>query len=192
MKPTPAPFHAFTQKYPGITNRIITTIYVAAAFDPAKPPANPKFHPTSALWDTGASQSVIAESTAKTLGLVTTGKSLVHHAGGKVMANTYVVNIGLPNQVGVHGVLVSECPDPEHNQFGAIIGMDTITMGDLSVTNLNGSTWVTFRLPSIASVDYVAESQKLTQQAVSPKVGRNQPCPCGSGKKYKKCHGAPT
>jgi preprotein translocase subunit SecA len=24
------------------------------------------------------------------------------------------------------------------------------------------------------------------------KVGRNDPCPCGSGKKYKKCHGAPT
>ncbi len=24
----------------------------------------------------------------------------------------------------------------------------------------------------------------------SPKVGRNDPCPCGSGKKYKKCHGA--
>ncbi|MER2236841.1 MAG: SEC-C metal-binding domain-containing protein, partial [Psychrobacillus sp.] len=21
-------------------------------------------------------------------------------------------------------------------------------------------------------------------------VGRNDPCPCGSGKKYKKCHGA--
>ncbi len=24
----------------------------------------------------------------------------------------------------------------------------------------------------------------------APKVGRNDPCPCGSGKKYKKCHGA--
>jgi hypothetical protein len=23
-----------------------------------------------------------------------------------------------------------------------------------------------------------------------PKVGRNDPCPCGSGKKYKRCHGA--
>jgi preprotein translocase subunit SecA len=23
-----------------------------------------------------------------------------------------------------------------------------------------------------------------------PEVGRNDPCPCGSGKKYKKCHGA--
>ncbi|PZE19326.1 YecA family protein [Paenibacillus xerothermodurans] len=29
----------------------------------------------------------------------------------------------------------------------------------------------------------------LGQQAVSSKVGRNDPCPCGSGKKYKKCCG---
>jgi preprotein translocase subunit SecA len=29
-----------------------------------------------------------------------------------------------------------------------------------------------------------------TKQAVSDKVGRNDPCPCGSGKKYKRCHGA--
>jgi preprotein translocase subunit SecA len=28
------------------------------------------------------------------------------------------------------------------------------------------------------------------RQAVSDKVGRNDPCPCGSGKKFKKCHGA--
>ena len=27
----------------------------------------------------------------------------------------------------------------------------------------------------------------LQQPAVSTKVGRNEPCPCGSGKKYKKC-----
>ena len=25
--------------------------------------------------------------------------------------------------------------------------------------------------------------------ATGEKVGRNDPCPCGSGKKYKKCHG---
>jgi preprotein translocase subunit SecA len=28
------------------------------------------------------------------------------------------------------------------------------------------------------------------QRRSVPKVGRNDPCPCGSGKKYKKCHGA--
>jgi preprotein translocase subunit SecA len=34
--------------------------------------------------------------------------------------------------------------------------------------------------------------QKTVQQVVrgAEKVGRNDPCPCGSGKKYKKCHGA--
>jgi preprotein translocase subunit SecA len=36
------------------------------------------------------------------------------------------------------------------------------------------------------------ETQQRKQQTVKrdrPKVGRNDPCPCGSGKKYKKCHG---
>jgi len=28
---------------------------------------------------------------------------------------------------------------------------------------------------------------KIPIQNKSPKVGRNEPCPCGSGKKYKKC-----
>jgi len=28
------------------------------------------------------------------------------------------------------------------------------------------------------------------QEGAFAKVGRNDPCPCGSGKKYKKCHGA--
>jgi preprotein translocase subunit SecA len=27
-------------------------------------------------------------------------------------------------------------------------------------------------------------------QSAAPKIGRNDPCPCGSGKKFKKCHGA--
>jgi preprotein translocase subunit SecA len=29
-----------------------------------------------------------------------------------------------------------------------------------------------------------------TVRREEPKVGRNDPCPCGSGRKYKKCHGA--
>ena len=31
--------------------------------------------------------------------------------------------------------------------------------------------------------------QKTQPVRVEQKVGRNEPCPCGSGKKYKKCHG---
>ena len=34
--------------------------------------------------------------------------------------------------------------------------------------------------------------QKVQPVRVEKKVGRNEPCPCGSGKKYKQCHGKPT
>ena len=33
------------------------------------------------------------------------------------------------------------------------------------------------------------EASQPTQRRTGEKVGRNDPCPCGSGKKYKKCHG---
>ena len=35
----------------------------------------------------------------------------------------------------------------------------------------------------------VAEEHPGTLRNAAPKVGRNDPCPCGSGKKYKHCHG---
>ena len=38
----------------------------------------------------------------------------------------------------------------------------------------------------------MAASQSQSRGTGGKKVGRNQPCPCGSGKKYKNCHGAPT
>jgi SEC-C motif len=40
--------------------------------------------------------------------------------------------------------------------------------------------------------EHEKEAEHVTPAAPAPagKVGRNDPCPCGSGKKYKKCHGA--
>jgi len=35
-----------------------------------------------------------------------------------------------------------------------------------------------------------AQDESKPVRRDQPKVGRNDPCPCGSGKKYKKCHGA--
>ncbi|MBU3715315.1 MAG: preprotein translocase subunit SecA, partial [Ferruginibacter sp.] len=39
--------------------------------------------------------------------------------------------------------------------------------------------------------DYYDPSGAVKQEPVrvEPKIGRNDPCPCGSGKKYKQCHG---
>ena len=33
------------------------------------------------------------------------------------------------------------------------------------------------------------QNRQETVRRSQPKVGRNDPCPCGSGKKYKNCHG---
>ena len=39
--------------------------------------------------------------------------------------------------------------------------------------------------PRVGGDDAVVKTVRRDE----PKVGRNDPCPCGSGKKYKKCHG---
>jgi preprotein translocase subunit SecA len=44
----------------------------------------------------------------------------------------------------------------------------------------------------VMGLEAAAEPVVLAQQEPlqnGPKVGRNDPCPCGSGKKYKHCHG---
>ncbi|MBA7590721.1 hypothetical protein ES708_32851 [subsurface metagenome] len=35
------------------------------------------------------------------------------------------------------------------------------------------------------------DEKKSQPIRIGKKVGRNDPCPCGSGKKYKHCHGRP-
>jgi preprotein translocase subunit SecA len=43
---------------------------------------------------------------------------------------------------------------------------------------------------AVAADGQQAAPVAVQQRVVYDKVGRNDPCPCGSGKKYKKCHGA--
>ncbi len=50
---------------------------------------------------------------------------------------------------------------------------------------------LTFTGPNQGAAAAGEEAGKIkTVVRSQPKVGRNDPCPCGSGKKYKKCHGA--
>lgn len=188
-------FHAFTIKYNGTADRIITELNLSQAFGPDNVPSPPPpLISTSALWDTGATRSVITPSLAKHLGVMPTGTAMLQSAHEIKPCNTYLVNLYLPNKVLIPGVLVNECADTAN--FGAVIGMDIIASGDFSITNVNGKTWISFRIPSINGIDYVAEAEKIeaerTKKVLIPRVGRNDPCPCGSGKKYKKCCGAPS
>ena len=46
---------------------------------------------------------------------------------------------------------------------------------------------------AVADLQDLTREQRYKVETVkreTPKVGRNEPCPCGSGKKFKHCHGA--
>jgi hypothetical protein len=53
--------------------------------------------------------------------------------------------------------------------------------------------WEQERLKRIEREQAKERAQRIrtAQPRTGPKIGRNDPCPCGSGKKYKKCHGRP-
>lgn len=79
---------------------------------------------------------------------------------------------------------------------------DMMTNADQIESNLDGGTVVGARGPAPASsggsvstgfsgsvMPTVIKASDDSMDDGVEKVGRNEPCPCGSGKKYKKCHG---
>jgi hypothetical protein len=94
------------------------------------------------------------------------------------MAEVYLVNIFLHVGIGFHTIRVTKGELPAGAAL--LIGMDIITQGDLSVTNKDGKTCFSFRIPSMEEIDF--------EKALSGKaVDGNARCPCGSGKKFRKC-----
>jgi len=69
-------------------------------------------------------------------------------------------------------------PSATTSPFGAL-------RGSAPAEVLAGAALDTPRPPRTGGDDVVRQVKRD-----EPKVGRNDPCPCGSGKKYKKCHGA--
>lgn len=181
-------FHAFTTKANGQLREIITEIGVSTPFvDLVIKKNDERIYRTKALWDTGATNCVVTKKTAVALNLKPISVNKVFHAGGETTANVYLLNIYLPNNILIPSVRVTECADTA-GDFGVIIGMNVITQGDFALTNLNSHTTFSFRIPSVKTVDYV-EDAKILKEATIKTAGRNDQCPCGSGKKFKKCCG---
>lgn len=185
---------SFTLSSENRLNVIKTSCHISVAYNPQDLKAKKQSYPTpkeyNAIWDTGATGSVISQKVVNELGLHPTGFIQVHHAGGKDISPYYKVNIMLPNNVGFSEITVTQAT---LTSADVLIGMDIISQGDFAITNVNGKTTFSFRVPSIETIDYVEEyknKQKVQQPVIAPKkVGRNELCPCGSGKKYKHCCG---
>ena len=136
--------------------------------------------------DKGATGTVISANVVQKLNLKPVSKAKVYHANGDSIVNVYLINLFLPNNVAIPFVKVTE---GKLNGTDLLIGMDVISLGDFSITNVSGNTTLSFRVPSSVEIDYVKEVTSVKKPATSNKIGRNIPCPCGSGKKYKHCCG---
>ncbi|GBR75762.1 retropepsin-like super family [Candidatus Termititenax persephonae] len=164
----------------GLLRGLITEVLIENAYN------TNKTQKVKALWDTGASCSLIRPEIARKLDLSVVSKTLISTPSEKdVPSNLYYVNVGLPNKVKVSNVLVVE-GTPQGCDM--LIGMDIITVGDFAISNFNKKTVFSFRIPSIGHIDFMKHSYVMPEVGFD-RIGRNEPCPCGSGKKYKKCCG---
>lgn len=187
-------YKAFTLDHNGLANSLQTTCGICEGITVEELKRGVKHPPitnVTAIWDTGAEMSSVSESIIQSMGLKPVGRARNYTAGGEIDVNIYVINILLPCDVNFAMIPVTG------NDLGdadMLIGMDIISQGDFAVTNVGGKTTFSFRIPSIERIDYVNPSpvspvSNPVSMAQTGKIGRNDPCPCGSGKKYKNCHG---
>lgn len=181
---------SLTIEYQGLADSLNSQCKISEAYS-IKDKESGKPHPVAidfrALWDTGATKSSISQKVVDALGLKPVSKGKNHTAAGIVDTYLYIVNIILPSNVGIPCLMVT-CSDL--GDIDVLIGMDVINKGDFAITNVKGKTTFSFRVPSIETIDFVNNPPKNAVKAQSQlRIGRNDSCPCGSGKKYKKCCG---
>lgn len=179
--------HFFTIKANGIANALVMDIEFAQIDAPFKKMK------TKGIWDTGASKSVITKEIMDGLQLKPFGRTIVSTASeSNVSQPTYLVDLFLKHDLKVQAVEVTVGKVAAEHGINALIGMDIITLGDFSVTNLEGKTWLSFRIPSQHRIDFVQKyehEKTIVESHFAQKRNFNSPCICGSGKKFKNCHG---
>ena len=143
--------HAFTLTETGIVNRLKTTVRI---FDKYTEQDLSNIKKWIAIWDTGATTTCITARIATELNLIPTGTVVTSTAGGNKECNTYCVDILLPNNIVIYNMTVYEVL---LNDGDVLVGMDVIKYGDFSITNYNGKTKLSFRIPSLGEVDFVKD-----------------------------------
>src|SRR3954471_12495542 len=90
----------FTRQARRILNVLTTEVAVGPAFDPTIGEGPPALNKYVAIWDTGATGSVITQRVVDAGGLIPIGMALCHGVQGEHTTEVYLVSIALPNGVG--------------------------------------------------------------------------------------------
>lgn len=145
---------AFTTKFGKRTSVLETDIGISEPFHPSSGNPAPQIQQFRAVWDTGATRSVITQKVIAAIGLTSIDEIDNYTANGVRKAGEYLVNIYLPNNVAFSGIRVI---DGDIYGTDTLIGMDIINKGDLAITHKFNKTWMTFQVPSSHNIDFVDE-----------------------------------
>ena len=160
----------------GLLRDLRTNCRICPGFDPkSSPNPPPALREYGAIWDTGATSSVITQRVVDDCSLAPIGRVKVHGVLGEETSPVYLVNMMLPNNVGIPNIKVTL--GKITIGIDVLIGMDIITKGDFSITNKNSKTIFTFRIPSQHHVDFVKEINSPPKQTHGPgrrKKGRRR------------------
>lgn len=106
-----------------------------------------------------------------------------------VVKNIFRIEISAPPQVKEERSLEYQSPDP--NEIGDLKDeMEEISEENTSGSKQGGGVTTVIRQKGKTVYDRMEQPTGETQTIKSAAhIGRNDPCPCGSGKKYKKCCG---
>lgn len=179
---------ALTNKCSSLSNRLVCSVKVHA-FPQFSTGQGKGFANLTALWDTGATTTMIDGRIANMLGLIPTGKCDISHAVGSNLVNTYTFLLELPGGFKIN--VVNACEGNfDLNKQGMLIGMDIILQGDFFTGQGEESgkpyTYFTFTIPSTGrNIDFVAELNSRRKAEARPMVIRQQPPPRKKKKKKK-------
>jgi hypothetical protein len=106
-----------------------------------------------ALWDTGATNTMISKKVVEILGLQPISFATLIGFHGEEVRLTYEVSlvVGKSLQINMISVVGAESLTEDHD---ALIGMDIISQLDFAITNHGGNTTHSIRFPSIAEIDF--------------------------------------
>ena len=116
------------------------------------------------IWDTGASVSCITSNIVEKYNLTSTGKSNFYTGGHREskLTDIYSINLMFRDDFVFNNLRVLKIE--KHDVFDIIIGMDIISKGDFSVSNLNGKTSFSFRIPYFGTANFLNEYDSLDQE----------------------------
>ncbi|MDR1343247.1 MAG: retroviral-like aspartic protease family protein [Prevotellaceae bacterium] len=142
--------YAFTKKYDNITHVLTLPVSISLIGSNGK-------YETQGIIDTGAICSVVSMNVVEKLGGIPFSYQFINTASAhNTLTPLYKAAVVLCGKLEITNLTVSDGILPVGEE--CLIGMDILALGDLAATHFDGKTCISFRIPSLQSIEFTEDS----------------------------------